>query len=404
MSIPGDKTPPPWPPAVRQFVEWEQEKAYRRLADEMGVGGGPALAFNRLNPGLPTAAQIAPTRFKDAMAPGFLSEEQWAQFDDLVAEKYRHYAALQPPTAYETASNYVILNLTFDALRGAWEGPSAPEPYLASFPSGDVNARIRTEPTTQAPVIFFEQGLMRFLYDFGQLIAWATPPLSPAELSDDEALARLPRSYQMPEVASVSFMGSLHAYAVSGTPIANPSPFPKPTHNMFVATMLVTLMEWFVMSHELAHLTLGHLPKPPDRSLEFEADARGLVTMSGQARAGGHSWAVSYWACDLALSCFHLLDLAISVLAFGGRKPRWSCPTHPDALSRRQRFRDTLGELAPDVPYASLAAANLLCDMSDAVIQRLWEFAVAPLLLAHQQGVCPSPLWKDRIRDCFQPA
>jgi hypothetical protein len=402
MPIPDKVAPRPWPPAVRKFVEWEQEKAYRRLSDQMGLGGDPAAAFSRLSRGVPTAEVIAPMRFKDAM-PGFLTDEQWAEFDAVVAQQYPHYAGLEAPTSYESVASYVVLDMTFGALRGVWAASTTPEPYLASLPSGDVNARIRNERATGATVIFFEQGLMRFLYDFGQLIAWASPPISPAELNEDEALVHLPRSYQMPEIASVSFMDSLYAYAVSGTPLDTPTPFPKPEHNMFLASILVTLMERFVMAHELAHLTLGHVPKTPTHELEYEADVQGLMTLTAQAHTSNLSWGLTYWACDLTLTCFHILDFALSVLAFGGNRPSWSCPTHPDALSRRQRFRTKLGELVPDAPYASLAAANLLCGMSDAIIQRLWAFVVAPLLLAHQQGVRPARLWEDRIRDCFRP-
>ena len=404
MSVTLGKTPREWPPAVREFVEGEQADAYSRLGRELGLGSDPAAAFARLNPCMPTADQIAPRRFKDAMGAGFLSEEQWNQFDAAVAQQYPDHAELQPPTAYESPVTYSILNMTYMGLGSAWSSSPRQEVYLASLPSGSPDARVVIERTTKAPVIFFEQGLMRFLYDFGMLVAWATPPLSPAQLSDDATLAKLPRSYTMPYDASGYFAGSLVAYVVDGTPITNASPIPRPNHNMFLAATLVTLMERFVMAHELAHITLGHLAIPADVSQEFAADARGLVTMDARARADGISWAMSYWACDLALTCLDILDHAIGVLAFPDSKLAWVSATHPSASSRRQHLRDTLAQLLPDAPPAGLLAASELCGMSTAVTARLLEFGFVSLAVAIQKGDRPSPLWNDRINYCFRPA
>ena len=99
-------------------------------------------------------------------------------------------------------------------LRSVWALSRAQEPYVASLPSGDVNAHIVVEPMTRVPVIFFEQGLMQFIHDFGTVIAWATPTIPPSALSDDEVIISMPRSCTMPEVASTSFFNLLHAYVI----------------------------------------------------------------------------------------------------------------------------------------------------------------------------------------------
>ena len=390
----------PWPPDVRQFVQDAQEKAYRRLAVALGVGSDPAQAFARFNPGLPPFDLIAPKRSEAAMQM-ISAEKDQEHFNNSAAAFYERYAAVRPPTAYEPASSYAILLMTYDALQGLWETPEIRKPCLASIASGDLNACITIEASTQTPIIFFEQGLMRFLRDFALLIAWATPPLAPEDMTDAR-LARMPQKYQMPFVASGSFVGSISAYVLDGTPISNPTPIPSPEHNLFVASMMTTFMERFVMAHELAHLALGHLHRDPTMEQEFEADARALVTLSALSRASGLSWGMSMWACDLALSCLHILDHAISVVVFGGNKPGWKSPTHPDFYSRRLRLRNSLGTLVPDAPAEGLRTLRTLIAMSDATLQRLWEFCLAPLLMAYQAGKRPSPLWNDRIRECFR--
>jgi hypothetical protein len=267
-----------------------------------------------------------------------------------------------------------------------------------------VNARVVTEPKTRAPVIFFERGLMHFLHDFAKLIAWAAPPLSEEQLYDAEAITRAPRRYTMPPEASRSFVGALCAYVGAGTASAAGEPVPHPLHNLLMAAMLTGLMDRFVMAHELAHVALGHLSQRPSPDQEYEADALGLAMLLRAARPSGGLWAVSFWACDLTLSCFHILNKAIGVLAFGAAKLRWASPTHPDDLSRRQNLRDSVAGLDPDRPRAGLEAAAELCGMSDSLVQRLWEFVSPDLWFAHQKGERPSPLWSNRTDYYFQPA
>jgi hypothetical protein len=404
MPTPESQMPAAWPPAVREYVEEEQENAYRDLADDLDLKGGATAAFKRLNYDLPELDEIAPSRYQDSIVPAFMSQEVCQQFNDLAAEHYKRVADLQLPTAYETRAGYSILNLTMNALRGVWASSPRAEPYLASLPSGDPSARIAIEWKTNAPVIFFEHALMQFIHDFGVVVAWATPPVGIEVLYDDNALINLPCSYQMPEIASVSFLNLLEAYVVSGTPTATAAPIPKPTSNMFLASAIVSQMEWFIMAHELAHLSLGHLGIPRLQEHEFAADEGGLVTMTEVARRNGAGWALSLWACDLALTCLDVLDRAISFMEFGTRKVRWKCATHPDCFTRRQRLRDAIGVLATGASPSALAAAGMLHGMSEAVIKRLWDIALPELWRAHDAGARPSPLWKKRIRDCFEPS
>jgi hypothetical protein len=151
---------------------------------------------------------------------------------------------------------------------------------------------------------------------------------------------------------------------------------------------------------------------------------------------------------NLALLCFHFLDRAIGWMAFGS-SPSWISPTHPPALDRRLRLREiveighishsgsALGkyllksaaawigfgsipkfelyrrwplnayelEFAAHVTPEKRAAAGELCGMADALLGRLWEIAIAPLMFYHYENTeRPSPLWKKHIASCFRPA
>ncbi|NEU77627.1 hypothetical protein [Nostoc sp. UIC 10630] len=404
------KEPRPWPAAVREFVQEEQEDAYRLLAIDLGLGQDPAKAFAHLNKDLPPGPDILPQTWKNQLGIfDALTPEEWAQFDEEVAQVYEYYAALPPPTYFETRSSYLTMAMLFDTVGDAFGKALRELPFPATLPSGDVNARIVLEPKTKAPVMFFEQGLFRFFMDMAQLIAWATPPLCPAQLNDDFALTQLVRHYTMPFQASESWAGSLYTYVASGSPIANPTPLPRPNHNLFVAILLLGYMERFVMAHELAHITLGHLGKKPKNVLEaweqeYEADEQSLVVLSELARRSGISWATCFWGCNLALTCFDILDRALGLMAFGSYKLTWTSCTHPDGLSRRNRLRGKATSLAPHVTPLEVAAAEELCGMTDALLPKVYELGSFPLVLSHQQGVRPSPLWKGYIARSFQLA
>ena len=134
-----------------------------------------------------------------------------------------------------------------------------------------------------------------------KLLAWAVPPLSKAELTDDRLLANLQRRYTMPFTASESFSGTLYAYVASETSIDSTTPIPMPEHNMGLAVRLLTFMEQWAMAHELAHLDAGDLNKTPSRQQEYDADVKAaqLVTSIADAKYG--SWTVGYWGWNRLL-------------------------------------------------------------------------------------------------------
>jgi hypothetical protein len=61
-----------------------------------------------------------------------------------------------------------------------------------------------------------------------------------------------------------------------------------------------------------------------------------------------------------------------------------------DTLSASRRSR-------PEISFWGFRAAQILCDLTDAVFGELWSNTVPLLLAAYTDGVQPSPLWRDRI-------
>jgi hypothetical protein len=345
--------------------------------------------------------KVSPQKQQELDVEFSFTPEDWLHFDRNVAALHKQYLSLGLPTPFEDPNRYAVMAMIFDGMQQELRRKGQflkPRLFLATLPSGDVNATISIEPDTGAPVIFFEQGLFQFFYDFVLLVGWAVPPLSPQHLSDDMTLTQLRRRYTMPLHASEFFAATLYAYVVAGTPILAPSPLPRPTHNLLICMVLLAQMERFAMVHEMAHLTLGHLNESPKWDHEHDADAAGLALVSKLAHENLGSWGVGFWACDLVLTSFNFLYRAIGLMKFGPRKLKWISKTHPDPLSRRSRLREMAAGITPNVPKIGLAAAGELCGMTDALFQRLWEISSAGLLMLYQKGARPSPVWNKWIK------
>ena len=124
-----------------------------------------------------------------------------------------------------------------------------------------------------------------------------------------------------------------------------------------------------------------------------------LVTSIADVKFG--SWAVGYWGCELALVALNLLYRAIGVMSHGAEKMTWVSPTHPDPLSRRAHLRDVLLR-SPRSPSAGVEAAREVCGMTEALFQKLWEFAVAVLLVQRERGTRLALRWS-AAAECIAP-
>jgi hypothetical protein len=398
---------PIWPDHVREFVEYKQEVAYRLLGDQIGMGGDPGAVRSKLLGERPPRTKLSPEEFRDKLGlKEKFSPRDWNRTKRQIREEEARPTTMPTPTRYEDPITYKLMyeirraiNDDFARLRMGREFPA----FLASLPSGDVNARILTTPRTKQSVLFFEQGLFQFLRDFAALASWAVPVLPQGDLTD-ASLAAIPQRHTMSFQASTLFASSLYSYVVEGNPRGGAARVPRPAGNAFLTEVLFIWMIKFVFLHEFAHVVLGDLEKQDTSrdalwKCEYDADASATGFLTELSKRTDDSWALAFWACDLTLIAFNFLDRALALFEFGGDFT-WISPTHPQPIDRRRVLH---ASVPPELPDRTRQAAGNLVGMNKALFLRLWELAVPQFWLARGRGARPSPLWSERIARSMAP-
>lgn len=398
---------PLWTARVREFVEGQQERAYRRLADDLGLDGDARRAYARLAKPVPPASRMAQRSRDDLEAYRPLPEGLGLDaFNTTAMRLYERYRLRPPPTPYEDPTRYPLLEMLADALwdeLGAVDRQPDVRPIVATMPTGDVNARILGVPGADRPVVFVEQGLFAFLHTMAVVVAWVTPPIRLDDLSDAR-LAMLPGRHTIPFQAPHLFGTALKAYAIEGS-LEGLGPIPKPEGNVGMAMALFAQMQRFALAHEFAHFRLGHFGRQAATwqesfEREHEADLDAAHAVAAIARRACNAWAMGVWGSELTLLAFNLLDRALAILEFGPQRLAWTSRTHPQPVERRKRLHDTM----PDGGTAlGRAAAEGLYRMDEAIFQRLWDMVHLDFVLLHKQGVRPSPIWRERLRRSLRP-
>jgi hypothetical protein len=389
---------PVWPDAVREYVEYKQETAYRLLGDMTGKDGDPEAVREMLIGKRVPSVKQTPEQVRDELKlAGKFSPEAWEKVKHQIKQVEAAPRTIPTPTRYEDPKTYKLMN-EFRLIimeRAAKVGrPIDFPPFLASLPSGDVNARISVIPESEQPVLFFEQGLIQFLLDFAALASWVVPVLPPEDLSD-KTLATIPPHHTMRFEGSTYFASSLRSYVVDGNPAVGSVLVPPRPENAFLYEVLFMRMMMFVFIHEFQHLRLGHLARKDTSKeslwkCEYEADIAAATFITDIM--GG--WALSFWACDLVLIAFNFLDRALAVFEFGDNKISWISQTHPESISRRKALFDSVGA---GVSRGSRAAGGNLFAMDQALFQRIWLIIAPGFVSAHLSGVRPSPMWSEKM-------
>jgi hypothetical protein len=402
-----------WTPALRDFVQAEQERRYRRLADALGLGPDPVAAYTRLSNSDPLNDEL-PDQIRALGYYQDLSDGQFEYAKQFLNATVKPYYEAPLPTRYENPEWYPPIVLGFDEVHGAMAREDQgidPPPLVATLPSGDINARTIQDPASGRHIIFFEHGLFKFIDDFAWLVAWAFPEITPVEMMDDRKLQRLNIEHDIPGQAARLFTGILSSYVVNGNPATNVEwkNFPWPKHNLYLHHAIMAGMEYFVISHELSHITLGHLAQTPSAvrqswDLELEADlhSAGIVTALMNEKLGLRANALSFWSCDLMLTAMHLLNKTLCLFAFGNNNLKWISATHPDPQTRRRHIWSGFAN-AYDIPEHSVRAAEHLFTLSDAIFPRLMENSRRDWSASYHSGARPSPLWNNTIRSSIEP-
>jgi hypothetical protein len=389
---------PIWPTKARDYVEYKQEKAYRDLGDRLGDGSCPQAIYERLMSGRGASEKQTPEEVRDELKLGDkFSPEHWEQVKRRIKEVEETPRNFPAPTRYEDQRMYKLMNEIRLIIieRAAKVGcPIKFPPFLATLPSGDVNAQIAFPPESKQPVLFFEQGLVWFLLNFAALASWVVPIVPPEDLSD-RTLANIRPQYNDCTEQVAIFASSLSSYIADGNPLATKAILGPRPQNAFLNEILFMRMMMFVLVHEFKHLELGHLARKDTSkdamwNCEYEADIA-ATTFVTQILGG---WGLSFWACDLALIAFNLLDRALGAIEFGDNKLAWISQTHPEPIARRNAL---FGYVGVGVPIEERAAGGNLFAMDQALFQRVWELIAPGFVEAHLAGSRPSPIWSEKI-------
>ena len=403
----GGPTPvalPAWPESAVKFVRFEQERIYRRLGEEFGLGSDPTKAFAYLSRGEMPASNIDPENFRADLVDQFGSDD-WEKVVSGAAHIRTYLFQLEPPTEFEDVNLYrsmwLTLSLAYELLdRRGVKLDSIP--LLATLPSGDVNARTVLKRGSPLPIIFFEQGLFQFLYDSTLFFGWCMPLENWRQLAISSSLPN-----PLPNEPARYIYNSVCSYVIRGSPATNPLKLARPSVSSIVLGALIQEMELFVMAHELAHLAKGHLHQPAQDVKtawlqEYEADEVALSLLCTDARDAGRSWEFSAWACDIALGLINLLSSSVATMAYGQPALRWISPTHPAPLRRQQNLRNKMLRLGiPGLSWQGALTLGGLQDLTQQLLNALWALFLPNLLDQYAKGVRPCSVWKERTTADF---
>ena len=395
----------------RAFIESTQERFYVRLAIARGWNPDPLEAHAR-HTALGAPKAISTDELKTALRGESISNADWQAFDDAVSKGFARYAEIPVQTAYEDPVFYPMISTIFERIYQDLDDKGfgvAHRPFIATLPSGHVNALSWPVPDTPLRAIFFEQGLFRYFHHIAIATAWAVPALPLTAFKDDGALLDIPTRHQIPGQASAIFTEVLASYGLNGAPPPGSGAVPNPEHNLVLAVAVLNYMEEFVLAHELAHIMnrdAERLERGDVSSLdaEHQADRLAAHVVTSRAYRDTGAFAIAFAGCDLALTALHFLDLALATLNHGAQSFTWISKTHPDAISRRDFVRECLDDMLPNDAPAARDAAQTLSNITDVTLARMWRIAEPALLIAFEQGQRPSPIWRDHLRTSLEVA
>lgn len=390
-----------WPRSVLETIDYRQEVALRKAADLLGLPG-PDAAFEALSERKKKG--VSPEQFRALRGwQDHLKGEAWERTKrDLRAHMATPLAASSPRFEDVVARDrwLRVREKIIRKRRAVGVASADPVPYVATLPSGDLNAVVTRCLDGEHEILFFERGLSRYLTDFALVVSWIMPPFPTDARWNDAALATIRPRYTMPPQSSRYLLATLGGYLGDGMPGRHAPKIALPRHNAHLFVDVLLGMFEFVFLHEQAHVTLGHVAeRRRGHDVEFEADRHAVAVMSRLERRRDFSSPFAFWTADLLLRAFTIFDTALGILAFGAATKYWISKTHPDPYERRR----VLAKALPQNGGLRTAAARNLMDMNDAVFGRMDEIVLPMVLTLRQSGMQPSPLWRGRIARSLEP-
>jgi hypothetical protein len=289
-------------------------------------------------------------------------------------------------------------------------------PLLGHLRTGQLNAVSMPVPDSDGYLVVFEDQMVLFLYQIGNLAAWAVPT-DPSNdrsfrLSVPDVTARIDA---VPEIAAW-FADIIVSYAVTGTIGLRYSRNLPPGYARFAGLRNIALLN-FVLGHEYAHVIMGHLdktdarrgvlPVPDHEALVYswrqEIEADQIGTMLSLNTCMDHDkldFGNAFLGIGLFLDILDVMDRAVALLETGDENAR-QLGSHPPAHLRKQRVREFLTKLADADPEQAenVSTALAMDDVHGQIIGLLWDRTRPILLDQRERGVRPAGTWRTIPRE-----
>jgi hypothetical protein len=360
--------------AAEQFLESLQERVY-------GAVGLTAEDCQQRE--LIGQQTILPARLQQKAEQ--LSPAEFARYREAVLDALTRDELLPRPTAFERPHQYSILH----GLKGSIEEAASElsidlpfVPVIGTLPTRLLEPLMVRVPGTDEVVLLVDGSLLTYVHLLAKVVAHALPP---EMLDGDSFVPQLPASdwdeLIDPSGAATERFVQLMVATLNGSPASAPSYTPDPVCEQTIAA-LCECMELFIIGREYARICEGdHLAAASERRAAFgqtfdalvwtgeqeeRADALGLGLMLAAANAKGDAPGLAFWAADLLLASFGILDRALMLLESPVAHPLVSLP--PTVFDERRRWLRRLMHRLDDGGHAVTFAASL-----EPVIQTLAE-------------------------------
>jgi len=400
-----------WPQDVIDLIEDEQGDAYRKLARMRQLKGGAEAAFDLI------AEKPKPTidreTFRREEEPGTIfNPENYANTQsDLMIEQRMPLLSLTLEDPLVRRRWWNTYHWLEERCRSGWGVELHLNPYIATLPYWDFNARVHPTRKNKNQVLFFDYGLSRYLLEFAALACWIVPPFPPLGHLNDQNICRITGPHTIPYPAIAQFHQFFDTYATDGFHDMNTPLMPLPLYNAHIYQLVLANMFAFIMAHEQSHIRLGHFANERfGREPENEADGNAAFLISALADANGESWAFPFWCADLVLIAFRMLDRKLSVMSHNTPDLAWINPHYLEPEDRRRNLRNFVpGDIHP----ISIQATGNLLGMNDSLFKLPEEQTVyaavwgnSPEVRKSYEGMVkfdPSPLWRKRVNGTYRP-
>jgi hypothetical protein len=272
-AVAGDKSPGDNPCAGQITYQSDRDDAYKYLEEQQRqiYTENPQLAdpYSREEVNKPksvaTMADLKARALKTCPDPSLRA--QCAFSPDVIDRLIKEIACVPLPTRFESPLFVSLINLysaVLDKVRGS-HFPESPVTRFGSLPTGTLDAQAILPPRSKVPLVILNRDIFFFTGALSKAIADSIPITmgQPVHLDYSElGIRRRLRDY--PYIVH-NFADAMSRLVREGSSAGAIEVLLDDNHN-HIHARLVAAMDQFLMSHEEAHVILGHVS---DQSVEF---------------------------------------------------------------------------------------------------------------------------------------